>query len=90
MKEENVAPWGDMPLYLYESDEDWQGFLSANVEKAMSKGLEFRPLRETILSILNWRKTIPDELKAGITAERWLFFAEAKHVVTLYYGEQAV
>lgn len=26
----------------------------------------------------------------GITAERWLFFAEAKHVVTLFYGEQAV
>lgn len=27
--------------------------------------------------------------QTGITCERWLFFAEAKHVVTLYYGEQA-
>lgn len=26
----------------------------------------------------------------GITAERWLFFAEARHVVTLYYGESRV
>lgn len=26
----------------------------------------------------------------GITAERWLFFAEAKHVVTLFYGQQQV
>lgn len=26
----------------------------------------------------------------GIVMERWLFFAEAKHVVTLYYGESAV
>jgi DMSO reductase anchor subunit len=26
----------------------------------------------------------------GIFLERWLFFAEAKHVVTLYYGEVAV
>jgi DMSO reductase anchor subunit len=26
----------------------------------------------------------------GVTAERWLFFAEARHAVTLYYGEQAV
>jgi DMSO reductase anchor subunit len=26
----------------------------------------------------------------GVTCERWLFFAEAKHVVTLFYGEQAV
>lgn len=28
--------------------------------------------------------------QVGITTERWLFFAEAKHAVTLYYGEQAV
>ena len=27
---------------------------------------------------------------AGILAERWLFFAEAKHVVTLYYGAEKV
>lgn len=26
----------------------------------------------------------------GIVLERWLFFAEAKHVVTLYYGQTAV
>jgi DMSO reductase anchor subunit len=24
---------------------------------------------------------------AGVFVERWLFFAEAKHVVTLYYGD---
>lgn len=26
----------------------------------------------------------------GLATERWLFFAEAKHTVTLYYGQQAV
>jgi len=26
---------------------------------------------------------------AGIVIERWLFFAEAQHTVTLYYGAQA-
>jgi DMSO reductase anchor subunit len=26
----------------------------------------------------------------GLLVERWLFFAEAKHVVTLYYGAAAV
>ena len=25
----------------------------------------------------------------GVAVERWLFFAEAEHVVTLYYGRQA-
>ncbi|MEM8957420.1 MAG: dimethyl sulfoxide reductase anchor subunit, partial [Pseudomonadota bacterium] len=27
-------------------------------------------------------------MAAGILIERWLFFAEAKHVVMLYYGEK--
>ena len=26
----------------------------------------------------------------GLVVERWLFFAEAKHTVTLYYGAEAV
>ena len=26
---------------------------------------------------------------AGVVTERWLFFAEAEHVVTLYYGAEA-
>jgi DMSO reductase anchor subunit len=26
----------------------------------------------------------------GVLLERWLFFAEAKHSVTLYYGTAAV
>ena len=25
----------------------------------------------------------------GVLVERWLFFAEARHVVTLFYGAQA-
>ena len=27
---------------------------------------------------------------AGVYTERWLFFAEAKHTVALYYGAQSV
>jgi sulfite dehydrogenase (quinone) subunit SoeC len=26
----------------------------------------------------------------GLVVERWLFFAEAKHTVTLYYGAEVV
>jgi DMSO reductase anchor subunit len=26
---------------------------------------------------------------AGVLVERWLFFAEARHAVTLYYGRSA-
>jgi DMSO reductase anchor subunit len=27
--------------------------------------------------------------REGVLVERWLFFAEAKHTVTLYYGASA-
>lgn len=42
------------------------------------------PVLAAALTVLAWLAC-----QTGITAERWLFFAEAKHVVTLYYGEQA-
>jgi 2'-hydroxyisoflavone reductase len=70
LKQEKVGVWNEMPLYFHESDEDWQGFLTVNIDKALEKGLNFRPLSDTIRATLNWRKTIKDELKAGISAER--------------------
>jgi len=70
LKRENVAVWSEMPLYLPESDADWQGFFSANIDKALAKGLKFRALRETIRAVLNWRETNADELKAGISDAR--------------------
>ena len=76
---ESVAPWSEMPLYLHESDVDWQGFLSANVDRAIAKGLEFRRLSETILETLNWRKGVKDDLKAGISAEREAELLEQWH-----------
>jgi 2'-hydroxyisoflavone reductase len=70
LQAENVQPWSEMPLYLHESDLDWQGFLSANIDKALARGLEFRPLSETIRATLNWRNSIDEELKAGFSAGR--------------------
>lgn len=70
LKQENVEEWSDLPLYLYESDEESRGFLSANVDKALNKGLNFRFLSETIRETLDWRRTKSVELKAGISAER--------------------
>ncbi|HEY0429630.1 MAG TPA: NAD-dependent epimerase/dehydratase family protein [Pyrinomonadaceae bacterium] len=70
LNREKVGAWGEMPLYLPESDKESQGFLSANIDKALQTGLEFRPLSDTIQDVLNWRKTKTDELKAGISGER--------------------
>jgi 2'-hydroxyisoflavone reductase len=70
LKRENVGDWGEMPLYMAESIKEAKGFLSANVDKALEKGLSFRPLSDTIQDTLNWRKTKDDQMKAGIGIER--------------------
>ena len=70
LRREKVEPWSEMPLYLYESDVDDKGFLTANIDKMLATGAEFRPLEDTIRETLEWRKTIPDEIKAGISRER--------------------
>lgn len=79
LNRENVQPWGEMPLYMPESNEEFKGFLSVNVDKALQTGLEFRPLRETIRDTLVWRKTKSDELKAGIDAERESYLLRKWH-----------
>jgi 2'-hydroxyisoflavone reductase len=70
LQAENVQPWSELPLYLHESDKDWRGFLSANVDKALEKGLDFHPLSAITRATLNWRNSVDDELKAGLSAER--------------------
>lgn len=69
---ESIKPWSEMPLYLPESDETAQGFLSANIDRAMQKGLKHRPLKKTINDTLKWaeQNLTKEDLKAGITAER--------------------
>ncbi len=70
LMENNVAPWSEMPFYLPESDENTRNFLTINVDKALAKGLKFRPLRETILEVFKWRKAQEFEMKVGISEGR--------------------
>lgn len=70
LKEQNVEAWSEMPLYLHESEMDWRGFLSVNINKALEKGLSFQNLDNTIRTTFNWRNSVKDKLKAGISAER--------------------
>jgi len=70
LKDHDVEAWSEMPLYLHESNTDWQGFLSVNIDKALEKGLNFHALDDTIRTTFNWRRSVKDELKAGISVER--------------------
>lgn len=66
----NVQPWSDMPFYLPESDAATQNFLTMNVDRALSKNLKIRSLKETVRDVFNWRKSQDFAMKAGISAER--------------------
>lgn len=70
LKREAVEEWSEMPLYLAESVKEAQGFLSANIDKALAESLSFRPLADTIQDTIAWRETKSDEMKAGIKLDK--------------------
>jgi 2'-hydroxyisoflavone reductase len=71
LKEQNVAEWSDMPVWLPDIVEN-QGFSRVDVSKAIAAGLKFRPLEETVRDTLAWVRTRPvdHEWRAGLTPER--------------------
>jgi len=71
LNQNKVAPWSDMPVWVPDSPED-AGFSKVDVSKAISAGLAFRPLAETVRDTLAWAATRPSDhpWRAGLTAER--------------------
>jgi 2'-hydroxyisoflavone reductase len=67
-----VSPWGEMPLWIPESDPDAAGFFAFSIDKALAAGLTFRPLEETVRDTLAWHTTRPPdhEWRAGLKPER--------------------
>jgi 2'-hydroxyisoflavone reductase len=55
LREQNVACWGQLPLWVYK---EIQGFLKVNSDKAIAAGLKFRPVTESISDTHAWSKDI--------------------------------
>ena len=73
LQREKVAAWSEMPLWLPEEGAPHlKGFMFIDCQKAVSSGLSFRPLNDTIKDTLTWRETsCPDEeLKAGLDSDK--------------------
>jgi 2'-hydroxyisoflavone reductase len=64
---EKVVPWRDMPLWL--PGQRFNGFNSVRIDRALNRGLNFRPLAETLQDLLAWEGNLPEErtLAAGLT-----------------------
>jgi 2'-hydroxyisoflavone reductase len=67
---QKVEPWSDMPVWTGKES----GLARTKIDRALSKGLAFRPLAETARDTLAWFKSLPQERqshpKAGLTPER--------------------
>jgi 2'-hydroxyisoflavone reductase len=68
--DQKVQPWSDMPVWAGGED----GLTRTKIDKALERGLTFRPLAETARDTLAWFKSLPQErqskLRAGLTPER--------------------
>ncbi len=70
LEKEKVEAWSDMPVWTGEES----GMARTNINRALGKGLTFRPLAETARDTLAWFKSQPQDrqskLRAGLTPER--------------------
>lgn len=73
LEAQKVAPWSDMPVWVPPRGEEG-GMGRISIQRALVKGLTFRPLAETARDTLAWFKSQPTErqakLKAGLSPER--------------------
>jgi 2'-hydroxyisoflavone reductase len=87
--QEKVAPWSEMPLWMpEEAAPHLKGFMSINCSKAISAGLNFRPLADTIRDTLARRESggRKEALKAGIDD----LGTGREHILTLVDGMAAI
>jgi 2'-hydroxyisoflavone reductase len=71
--EEKVAAWSEMPLWMPEQDApQLQGFMFIDCDKAVTAGLNFRELDDTVRDTLTWyhSQNLDQQLKAGIDARK--------------------
>jgi 2'-hydroxyisoflavone reductase len=70
LTQQKVQPWSDMPVWTGKES----GLALAKIDRALSKGLTFRPLAETARDTLAWFKSLPQDRqshpKAGLPSER--------------------
>ena len=89
LQEQKIRPWRDMPIVV-PPDGDAAGFSRRNIDRALAKGLTFRPLDDTIRATLEWNRTRPAEDRAkldsgavgGISASREAEVLAAWHAKT--------
>jgi 2'-hydroxyisoflavone reductase len=70
LTQQKVEAWSDMPVWTGKES----GVARTKIDRALSKGLTFRPLAETARDTLAWFKSLPQDrqskMRAGLSPER--------------------
>jgi 2'-hydroxyisoflavone reductase len=70
LTQQKVQPWSDMPVWTGKDS----ALARAKIDRALRKGLTFRPFEETARDTLAWFKSLPQDrqskMRAGLTPER--------------------
>jgi hypothetical protein len=72
LREHQVNPWSDMPLWIPEGDPH-RGITSASSARALVHGLTVRSLTQTVRDTLDWARAVGKRvgtLQAGLSPER--------------------
>ncbi len=67
LEEQGVSAWSEMPVWVPDTPEN-AGFARVSIERAVAKGLTFRPLAETARDALEWFGTLPAQRRAKMLA----------------------
>ena len=81
--QKQIAPWSEIPLWIPEAMRELKGFMFLDCSKALTAGLQLRPVSQTIQDVLSWDKTHhPQEnLKAGLDFDRERHLLDEWHVI---------
>ncbi|HPF71596.1 MAG TPA: twin-arginine translocation signal domain-containing protein [Candidatus Krumholzibacteria bacterium] len=67
LEEQGIGAWMDMPCWI-PAEGEYAGFGSRGIGRAVSAGLTFRPLTDTVRDTLTWYDGLDDERRAKVTA----------------------
>ena len=70
--DQGVGPWMEMPLWIPDLGDGSSAMSSVNNQKALSVGLTFRPMGDTVRDTLAWHRERPADtkLRAGLAPEK--------------------
>ena len=88
--EKGVQPWGELPLWIPESNERYRCFLAENCDKAIRAGLTFRTLAETVRDTLAWQQSgSPGFQQEGLTANEHALKPEREEELLREWQEES-